>query len=291
MATDQGTCRVHRFVEGRDRQALGLIDEASAKRRMRTALGGGYSPVLRWYRGMRPPWLWQRINRNGKVTRAYISEYGLEVRHGPFAGMRFPRRAVGRANFLPTKLLGCYERELEPALEQAIADEYSLFVEVGSGDGYYCVGFKTRSPRTCVMGFETDATHRRLSQRVAELNQVSIELAGAASPETLNRLPPGRLFLMTDVEGYEVELLDIARVPRLQETTMLVEIHEAEREITNAFQERFGETHDLTLIEGSPRSQDDYAELRAWPVESAHWALSEGRSELPRWMLMKPRTR
>lgn len=276
-------------MESKTGEALGLMDPRSFKGRVRRALSA-YSPVLRWYRRARPTWLWQRVSPNGKVVRRYVQEYGLEVRHGPFEGLQFPRQTVGRGHALPTKLLGSYERELYPALEEAARGDYDVFVEVGSGDGYYCVGFKQRSPATQVIGFESDPIHRSLSKRVAKHNDTFVEFSGEATPAVLAGLPPGKLFLMVDVEGYEVDLLDVEAVPRLRETTMLVELHDriVEHEVTGPLTGRFERSHAITFIEAQPRVQDDWEEMRDWPVESAHWALSEGRSRLARWMLLKP---
>ena len=96
---------------------------------------------------------------------------------------------------------------------------------------------------------------------------------------------------MVDVEGYEVDLLNVDEVPRLLEATMLVELHDRtpKREVTAALQERFESTHALHLIDAEPRLQRDWDELRGWSPEFAHWSLSEGRFCLARWMLLKPR--
>jgi hypothetical protein len=279
--------RVPRVLERAKIDTAGRVTPGWLRARVMHVLGGYAAPV-RWYRRLRPRWLWERANSNGKATRRYVAENGLIVRSGPFAGLVYPAAAIGNASFLPTKLLGAYEAELAPVLADAAG--FDLFVDIGSGEGYYCVGFKRRFPRTRVIGYETDRFERAVSAKLAKVNGVDIETRGTADHDALNALPAGRLLLMTDVEGYERELADPGVVPRLREAVMIIEAHpEVHPDIVELLTGRFRSSHDIELVRGRPKRFGDYPQLAHWDPGLARYAISEGRAHDPLWLVLRPR--
>jgi hypothetical protein len=249
---------------------------------------GGYSPLVRWYRGLRPRWWWLRAHRLGKATRRFVDECGLTVRGGPFAGMTYPQAAVARVSYLPAKLLGAYESEIGSFL--GAADGFDLFVDVGSADGYYCVGMALRHPEVQVIGYETDRFQRAICRQLIDANGVSLDIRGTASHEALNELPVGRMLLLCDVEGYEYELMDPERIPRLRTATMIVEVHPWVREnLVGVVADRFEGSHEINVIKGTPRYAGAYSELADWSPDLASMAITEGRSDPAVWLILMPR--
>lgn len=250
---------------------------------------GGYSPILRWYRALRPRWLWLRLDPIGRSTRRYLDENDLTVKRGYAEGITYPESAVARIGFLSTKLIGAYEHELDAVLEAEVPG-HDFFVDIGSGEGYYCLATARRFPSVTAIGYETDDAERSMAEKMATMNGVQCEFRGTAGPEEIAGIPEGRLFLMTDIEGYEYEFVDPAKIPRLYESTMLIEVHPATREgLRQILIDRFAGTHDATVVEGQPKRLADYPELEGWPPARANIALTEGRPALPEWLLLKPR--
>jgi hypothetical protein len=243
------------------------------------AVWGGYSPLRRTYRRVRPRWM-ARITPAGGAIHQFVRRIGLEVRHGPFAGLRFPPRADGHASFLAAKLLGAYEREIHAALVEAIAAGPSRVVDVGAAEGYYAVGLAMLvDPRIEVLGFETDAGGRQVCREMAALNGVEgrVRLLGRCDPDALAAELPDEAFVICDCEGYEVELLDPLRVPRLATATILAELHPLARpEVERVMGDRFGATHDIVIVHPERREQSEWDELTGVDPRTAFRLLSEG---------------
>ncbi len=266
-------------------------------KRLKT-MWGGYSPLRRAYRGLRPRWMARMTPAGGAIHR-FVGENGLTVRRGPFLGMRFPPRADGRASFLAAKLLGSYECELYPALLRAIAGHPSCVVDVGAAEGYYAVGLAMRTdPAIEVHAFETDRASRHLCRDMGELNGVAdrLRLRGACDPDALADVLCDRAFILCDCEGCETELLNPVRVPKLATSTILAELHPLARAGVEAtLRERFAATHRVIVLRPEPRDQAEWEELADRDARTAFLLLSEGAPSTDRaadfqryWLLMTP---
>src|SRR5215207_138666 len=100
---------------------------------------GRHTPTVRhfWWRiRARSPW---EKNRAMRVAKSFVRANGLSVRRGPFAGMRYPREAVAATTVVP-KLLGSFELELHPVLDEVLDRGCSTILNIGSAEGYYAVG-------------------------------------------------------------------------------------------------------------------------------------------------------
>ena len=73
---------------------------------------------------------------------------------GPFKGVRYIDTAQGSA-YIP-KLLGIYERELTPQIEDLISLQPVLIVDLGAAEGYYAVGLAMRLKSAQVIAFEME---------------------------------------------------------------------------------------------------------------------------------------
>lgn len=234
---------------------------------------------------------WRR-SPAARVTRKFVNHYGLTVQQGPFAGMRYPRFAVGRGELVVPQLLGAYERELHPAFERVIARGYEQVVDIGASDGYYAVGLAQKMPRATVRAFEMNDFPARVCRALAEENGVAdrVELSGLATLEELRALPQRDSFVLCDCEGCEDELMDPENVPLLARSDLIVELHEfAVPDIQATIEARFGPTHDVEIFHTSKRYTGEFPKLMELPGVSymdREIGVSEFRPTPMKWAVL-----
>lgn len=242
-----------------------------------------------------------RIIKSYTTPRGYLRRWVIRhtnrtVHAGPFAGMRYVDKAWGSA-YVP-KLLGTYESELYPVIEEVAADDYDTLIDIGVAEGYFAVGLAIRSSAR-VIGYECNDRARSLAEGLAKKNgvQENVDLRGDCTPAELESTLAEcrRPFLLCDVDGYETTLLDPQQTPSLRKTAMLVELHEFARPgVTAEFFRRFGESHQIELIWQSPRTAQDFPLenrwMRAFPKRDLRNMVDELRPCEQSWMWLTPKT-
>lgn len=230
-----------------------------------------------------------------RVTRAFVRQHGLTVQAGPFAGMRYPEYAVGRGELVVAQLLGAYEREIAPAIEEVIGGGYEQIVDVGASDGYYAVGLARRSAASVVHAFEMNPFPARVCRALAAENDVAdrVRMHGECTIETLQALPEARTFVLCDCEGGEDVLMDPGAVPWLARAALIVELHEfAAPGIEQRIRARFEPTHDVEVIHTTQRHIADYPALMDTTGISyvdRDLGVSEFRPRPMAWAVLRPR--
>src|SRR5271165_2386350 len=215
---------------------------------------------------------------------------------GPFQGMIYLDESVW-GPIMP-KWAGSYEMELRDLIEEIIRSGYDRIVNLGCAEGYYAVGLACRDHKPEVLAFDLDPFARTQARRLAQLNVVSerIRVFGECTHFKLNELIKGKTLVVADIEGDEVVLLDPARVPRLRDADLLIEIHErpdpdgvqtAEERVTN----RFSGTH--SIGRRVSRDREDWIEKHQglWQGKMSRErmmkALDEARSSPQFWLWAK----
>lgn len=216
------------------------------------------------------------------------TRHGVPI--GPFQGMRYVHRAVN--SILRPKLVGTYEKELWPAIEEIRHRGYKTIVNIGAAEGYYAVGLARLLPEADIVCFEADTKEHHMLLHLASLNNVKNKIAMHAfcTPDLLEQaLALGSPSLVVcDIDGGEYDLLDPAVVPALRHTDILVETHDFGRPDTSAqLQKRFESSHDVELIKGRERTVADWPLKLNFTDEEKLATMSEGRPELQDWFWMK----
>jgi hypothetical protein len=195
-------------------------------------------------------------HRSFLLQNTLLKEYGAKILSGPFEGMRFvPQVAEGCC--IP-KLLGCYEEELHPYVEQAIARDYAQVLNIGVAEGYYAVGLSRRLPKAKVFAFDIDDNAQRTCAAVARENGVGerVQVGGRFRGEDFARFAEPRTLLVCDIEGAERELLDPQAFPALRRMDIIVELHDClVPGLSTQIPERFLVSHDITLVKQAGRGK------------------------------------
>ena len=192
---------------------------------------------------------------NGQSLRLF----GNRVINGPFVGMVIPEcnSAWDDGNF-STKLLGTYEFELHEALKHAGWRRPRVVVNVGCAEGYYTVGLARGLPKAQVYGFDTSLASLDLCAEYAKVNGVQdrVSLAhGCTFPESMSVGAEGHRLYVIDVEGAEVDLVDLERCPDLVNADLIIECHDCiVADASAKIADRLYATHSVELIR--PRLPD-----------------------------------
>ena len=203
----------------------------------------------------------------------------LTVRNGPFKGMRYPS-AESSGSVLFPKLLGSYERELHPVIEQM--QQYRDIHDVGCAEGYYLIGLGMLNRNAVLTGYDTNPRARDLCMKMATLNGVDARLSVKEWCDGQFTFPYGGGLIVCDVEGYEAQLFtkDI-------DADVLIEIHDAKdasirTKVEAAFRGRRIEF--IPAIPDADKPDANFRELGDYSREQQTILLAEERSRSTGWL-------
>ncbi len=173
----------------------------------------------------------------------------LKVLEGPFKKLAYPYFPLPEQHFstiLP-KISGAYEKELFPVIKQINKQKYSVFINIGSDEGYYAVGLGKLNPQAKVYAIDINKKALSFSVEMAKNNDVknyfSVE---SSSPFAIDRLIENKTCIICDCEGYEKTLLNPKKIGGLINSDILVEVHG--KAIGDILQKRFSPTHNIKKI-------------------------------------------
>lgn len=200
------------------------------------------------------------------------------VRNGIFQGLQYPAfKAAGSA--ISPKLLGTYELELHASLANILKRRHDCIVDIGSAEGYYAIGL-ARLTNSTVYAFDSDEKARKLCSEMAVANGVELQLENFCTAESLLKLPLGkRSLIISDCEGYEVELFSEKTVNMLTSHDLIIETHDIyQAGILDALLKRFKNTHNVEVIE----SFDDKEKVFRYVLPDLNDISAENRLRLLR---------
>ncbi|WP_197528874.1 methyltransferase [Aeoliella mucimassa] len=218
------------------------------------------------------------------------------VLHGNFAGMKYPDM-LSIGSMLYPKLLGSYERELEPLIAKLCTQPYTEIVDIGCAEGYYAVGLAMRIPTARVFAFDTNSDATQLCKAMAAANGVGkrVEIGEFCDGETLRTLPySGRALIVCDCEGYEKQLFDEPTVRAMAPHDLLIETHDfIDIEISTTLQRMFEPSHHVqcfTSIDDIQKAKYyDYPEIADMSLEHRRQVVRENRPAAMEWLYLTPK--
>lgn len=219
------------------------------------------------------------------------------VRHGPFAGLKYPElTSIGSA--LYPKLLGSYESELHSWIQEICDAGYSEIIDVGCAEGYYAVGLARRVPDAHVYAYDIYEGAQTLCANCAAANDVAdrLSIRGAFSADELLRIPiRKRGLIVCDCEGAENDIFTELTRQHFAHWDLLIETHDfLDITISTRMSELFRDTHELRTI----LSVDDiqkaktykYAGLNGFDLATRRAILAEFRPTIMEWLFFTSRS-
>ena len=203
--------------------------------------------------------LWRTLTYLQGVTlsRQLSNTIGTRVWGGPFKGMQLTQPVL--TDLYGPLLLGCYEQELHPAFERAIAQPYRQILNIGSNYGYYATGLALRMPQVMVHAFDIEPEAQQWTVEMATVNNVQnrVRVAGEFHGEDFATYADNETLVLMDIEGAEKTLLDPALYPALQKMDVIVELHDVnDPSISKLLASRFAATHDVEIIPNNQKLVD-----------------------------------
>lgn len=213
------------------------------------------------------------------------------VRRGPFAGLRYPSFGACGSQLCP-KILGCYEAELHDVIDRTLREDYETVVDVGCAEGYYANGYAMKKPGLRVIAHDIEEKARADCRAMAEANDVAdrVEVRGACGPEELKQWSGKRTLVISDCEGYELDLFMPEAVAALADSDVLIETHDLNgREILEPLRARFAKTHRMEVVHSiddlAKARSYDYPETRGLPFGDRLEMFAEGRRMQMEWLV------
>lgn len=245
-------------------------------------------------RSMYYAYLKRRIHRPDLVIPT-AQRLNYTIQAGPFAGLVFPPEVIegnGYGYFVP-KLLGAYELEIQPFIQEICRRSYSQVINIGAADGYYAVGLAQHLPNAVILAYEYEAESRAACEQTARLNGVAdrVKMRGLCEQQELidalrnsaNSAEPA--LVVCDCEGGERELLDPEAIPGLANADLLVELHDViSPGITQTIASRFARTHRMEFVHSVDRDPDAYPGLNGLSREDRAFLISEHRKGPMEWV-------
>lgn len=229
---------------------------------------------------------WRKRRRDAAVEKSFGDR--LEVRAGPFAGMKYYFESHGSS--IVSKLVGCYEEPISRWIEEISQKRYDRIIDIGCAEGYYAVGFAYKNMARMVHAFDISSEARLMLERLSALNGVRerITVNGLCDVANLQALSGRGSLVFCDAESAEHELLNPNAVPNLYYTDIIVETHDfIKAGITNDLIDRFRLSHRIEVMSDNERDWKNYQ----WPAVftdrmKRSWS-NEGRPKGMLWLRMQ----
>lgn len=231
--------------------------------------------------------------RRAELTPEICKLTNNTVIDGPFNGMFVTEQSSWGDGDAAPKLLGIYEQELYPVIEQIIAARPEVVVNVGCAEGFYAVGLARRLVQSQVIAADIVQDSLNIALKNAAANDIkNLTIKNSCTAQELEQLIKNNQVtaVISDCEGYEIELLDPKIVPSLAKSHILVECHDMfNNKITPTLIKRFNSTHRaIYKISQGARNPFVISGLEKYS-DSDKWALvNEIRGEAMHWLYMEP---
>lgn len=232
------------------------------------------------------------LNRDKSSLYEVLNLSAPVIQSGPFKGIKYysEKRAL---DALP-KIVGTYELELFPVIDRLLTKQYDLVLDVGSAEGYYVIGFAKKWPKTKIIAYDNDHNVRKELVKMLEINNVNelVEVKEFCDEKELLSLPENiRALIISDCEGYEIELFQSKIIKYLKNCDFLIEAHDGYKKIiSRTLISRFKHTHTIQTIKQKKRTLKDFPLNIKSTQRNKLASMYEGRGYWVKWLYLESKT-
>jgi ribosomal protein L11 methylase PrmA len=232
---------------------------------------------------------WEKEKYEAKIISKEISPGSIVLR-GPFKGMKYASLDAGGSRLL-TKILGSYEDELHEIIYSIVNNDYTEIIDVGCAEGYYAVGLALKMRNCKIHAYDTDKRAIEFCKEMAKKNNVveKFSFGDFCSAQTLANFKfSGKAFIISDCEGYEVELFAKENAGNLKNCDILIEVHNLiHPDARKYLEDLFKDTHVTRIIKSRLKQVDDYEELKSIDKEYYNDIILTERDARMEWLFLK----
>ncbi len=236
-------------------------------------------------------------SRRAELAIMIARACGWRVRNGPFAGMQISTSNWWGQTDLASKILGFYEAEVLSVLLSVDKARYPNFLDFGAADGYYAVGCTYSNLFANAYAFEMSVDGQNVIRENAQINQMSerVHIFGYADENFDSLIPTlvlSETVVLIDIEGGEFELLNERVLGKLQQSILIVELHEfmvddGAAKLSSLIN-RLQKIYKITWLKTGARDLSGF-DVLAHLNDTDRWLIcSEGRTQLQSWIVCEP---
>lgn len=225
-----------------------------------------------------------RLEHESRLIRKYLNDDWI-VRHGPFAGMKYA--SITSGSVLSSKIIGSYESSIHHWIIEAINHNYRTIINIGSGEGYYAVGFSLKSKTSNVFSYDIDKQARENLAALSELNGTAdrVHIRALCTKEELQQEITKDTLIFCDIDGGEFDLFRPEVTPELLQADLIIEMHDhCCPGVTETLVQRFLLSHHVDITYHGAKYSDEFPVLEMIPNRYRAFLLEEARPLTQSWM-------
>ena len=231
--------------------------------------------------------------RSEEILETVMGEIGDTVVIGPFKGMRIGQQSSWGEGLMLPKLIGAYEPQLFPALEELKQVEFESVIDVGAAEGFYAVGAALSLRTRKVIAVDTDESALSATRANAELNGVGdkLQVRSRIDVRDLCELvdPASCHLVISDCEGFELELFTPEVVEALRSSYCIIECHDfLGRAVAGPLEQLFAGTHEVAVIQAGAGEVPAHESLHTLPSIERSLAVHQPHPASMSWLFVRP---
>ena len=228
------------------------------------------------------------------ISYEHAKKHNFVVQNGIFKNLKLNNKISWGKGDIASKVYGFYENKIQEKLKDI---KKPILIDIGAADGFFAVGsLKSKICDICYAFEETKKSRENL-YTTAEINDVNnnLSIMGAVTKDNFFSLLPSKIdfskaIILCDIEGGEIDILDLNKVPMLKYARLLVEVHDhLVPKCSYILKQRFEHSHRCIEILESDRCIDDFPDNsfvlnHLLSTKQKQKFLNEGRVKKMKWL-------